>query len=381
MALRILVLESGTEIGGAQSALLTLLAALDRNEIDPVFVTLGFGSGDMPSRVGELGIPVVALPFARFRQPMQTLDRIRTLARFIARGAFHAVLCNSGHPLLFGRPASRLASRPCVWWVHGYFPEDPLKGHAIALAERTLGADLMLANSEYTATMLRRVFPEHGGIRVVRPPVDTVAFAPNLSNGHGLHATLGIKKETPIIGHFGRLHPFKGQHVFLLAARQLLDNRVRCHFLLVGGAPYGLSPEYSSSLRALVKQESLSDSVTFLGARDDVNALMNACDVVVHSSIEPEPWGLVVAEAMAAGRPVVATRGGGPSEMINDGANGCLVEPNNPQELARALHDLIASATLRSRMGAAARMTVLANWTAPAIAREVTRNLAALVKQ
>lgn len=381
MTLRILVLESGTEIGGAQSALLTLLAAFDRSEVDPVFVTLGFGNGDMPSRVAELGIPVVALPFARFRRPIETVARIRTLARFIDRGGFHAVLCNSGHPLLFGRPASRLASRPCVWWVHGYFPEDPLKGHAIALAERTLGADMMLANSEFTAAMLRRVFPEHGGIRVLRPPVDTAAFAPNQSNGHGLRAALGINKETPIIGHFGRLHPFKGQHVFLLAARELVMARIPCHFVLVGGAPYGLAPEYSASLRALVTHEGLSDSVTFLGAREDVSELMNACDVVVHSSVEPEPWGLVIAEAMSAGRPVVAARGGGPSEMIKDGVNGRLVEPNDPRQLAIAIQSLLADPLARSRLGNAARETALANWTVAVTARHALRCLEALVSR
>src|SRR5712692_12111612 len=83
---------------------------------------------------------------------------------------------------------------------------------------------------------------------------------------------------------------------------------------------------------------------------------MNACDIVVHASVEPEPWGLVVAEAMAAGRPVIASAAGGPVEMITSGEDGLLVEPGGPEDLAAAIESLLRDPQRRQAMGESARL-------------------------
>jgi glycosyltransferase involved in cell wall biosynthesis len=93
----------------------------------------------------------------------------------------------------------------------------------------------------------------------------------------------------------------------------------------------------------------------FLGHRRDVNALMNACDAVVHASVESEPWGLVVAEGMAAGRVVIASAAGGPLEMIENRRNGLLVPPGDAFVLAAALEEVLARPAWRREMGEAAR--------------------------
>jgi glycosyltransferase involved in cell wall biosynthesis len=380
VALRVLFLESGTELGGAQFALLTLLRSLGRSHVEPTFVTLGFGRGDIPEQVSGLGIPIVKFPYARFRHPVETARRVVALARLARRKQVDVVFCNGGHALLFGKPAALLAGRPCAWWVHGYFPEDPLNGHGIALAERILQADLILANSQYTARMLRRVFPEHGRIGILTPAVDTSRFFPLAENGAVLRERLGLGKHQLIVGHFGRLHPFKGQHIFLQAVRQLVQGKTSCHFVLVGGTPFGLAPEYEQMLRRFVSAHRLERAVSFLGARSDVNELMNACDVVVHSSVEPEPWGLVVAEAMAAGRPVVATAGGGPQEMICDRANGRLVPANDAHALAAAIEGVLADPQQRRSMGMAARARAMQKWQPAAAAQGAIAALEGLAR-
>jgi glycosyltransferase involved in cell wall biosynthesis len=116
-----------------------------------------------------------------------------------------------------------------------------------------------------------------------------------------------------------------------------------------------LEPGYAGKLEQIVREEGLGEKVSFLGERKDIGDLMNVSDVIVHASIEPEPWGLVVAEGMAAGRAVVASSAGGPLEMIEHGRTGLLVPPGDPVALAKAIESLLENPELRVQMGQAAR--------------------------
>jgi glycosyltransferase involved in cell wall biosynthesis len=89
-----------------------------------------------------------------------------------------------------------------------------------------------------------------------------------------------------------------------------------------------------------------------------------ALDILVLASIEPEPFGLVVLEAMASGKPVIATKHGGPLEIIEDGRSGDLVPPGDAAALARAIEALIHDPARRARVGALARERVMAHYTA-----------------
>jgi glycosyltransferase involved in cell wall biosynthesis len=284
-----------------------------------------------------------------------TASRIGALERLIVGEKIEIVLSNSGHPLLYARPAALLAGRPCVWWAHAYFPRDPLRGELIALAQLFLAADSVFANSEHVLRSLRAVFTERPPIRIVRYGVDLKQHCPAPEKGAAARQKLGIAANEPVAGIFGRLQRGKGQHVFLEAAWRLAQSGRPGRFLVVGGSVFGLEPEYAEELRRFARERGLGERVHFLGQRTDTNELMNGCDVVAMASLEPETWGLVVAEAMAAGRAVVAPAAGGPLEMIEDGRTGILVRPGNAAELAQAMERLFEQATLRRSLGAAAR--------------------------
>lgn len=345
-------------------ALLTMLRHLRRAQIVPFYASLEFGAGNLPEQVRALGIPVAQFAPGRFRNLPASIRCVAALARLVREQQIDLVFSNSGHPLLFARPASLLAGRPCVWWVHGYFPEDPMKGHWIALGERLLHADALFANSQHTAGALRRVFPEHPCIRVVHYGTDTNLYAPSPAEGQAARAEARIPVCELVIGVFGRLHPFKGQDIFLRAAAKLKQRGTRARFLLVGGTPFDLAKGYPEHLRSLAGQMGLNGEVAFLGQRADAQRWMNACDIVVHSSVEPEPWGLVVSEGMACGRAVVAAAAGGPLEMIAHGKNGWLVQPNDPDELAQAWHFLLQHPGKRHELGEAARKYAVENFAA-----------------
>jgi glycosyltransferase involved in cell wall biosynthesis len=242
-----------------------------------------------------------------------------------------------------------------VWWVHGPVHEDPLRGELISVAQKLLGADALLANSEYTAQILRQLFAGHPSVRVVRYGIDLKRHAPAPAQGAATRAALGILPGERVAGIFGRLQAWKGQHVFLRAAAELARRDIAARYLMVGGSVFGLDPNYANDLQRFARDAGIAGRVLFLGQRSDTNALMNACDVVVHASVEPEPWGLVLAEAMAAGRAVIGAAAGGPLEMIANGQTGLLTPPGDAAALAGAMESLFRQPELRRALGEAAR--------------------------
>ncbi len=355
MPLRVLFVESGTELGGSQLALLNKLRFLDRQALQPVFASLGFGQGDLPDRVEQLGIPTYRLPAGRFRNAGATVAKIRQLVRIIQREQIDVVFSNSGHPLLYARPAACFARKACVWWVHGYLEHDPLKGHLVPFLEQLLQSDHFIANSRYTASVLARVFPHRNPAPVVPCGVDCDEFQPLPAARARVREDLGIPGHEIVVGMFGRLHPFKGQDVFLRAAARLRRQGIRPRLLLVGGTPYNLSPGYAEWLKRYAGELRLTEQVSFLGQRPDVSWLLNACDIVVHASVEPEPWGQVVAEGMSTGRAMIATAAGGPAEMITHGKNGLLTPPGDAECLAKAIARLAGDPQMRSEFALRAR--------------------------
>ena len=124
---------------------------------------------------------------------------------------------------------------------------------------------------------------------------------------------------------------------------------------MFAGAPPLMEESYAAELHELAARLGLTARVHWLGTRGDVPALMAASDVVVHASIQPEPLGLVVVEAMALGTPVVASRLGGPAETITPGA-GLLIDPTRPAELAQAIETLHEDASLRQSLAEQGRV-------------------------
>jgi len=155
------------------------------------------------------------------------------------------------------------------------------------------------------------------------------------------------------------------------AAGQIARQYPRCRFAIVGGATFGLEPEYFDGLKRAAADLGVAERLVFTGFRTDVPRLMAACDVICHTSRVPEPFGLVVIEAMALGRPTIATRGGGPSEIIASPSQGTLVPPDDPGALARAVSELIEDPERRRRMGAAGRERVQSTFTIDAAARNL----------
>jgi len=159
----------------------------------------------------------------------------------------------------------------------------------------------------------------------------------------------------PVVGAVGRIKfGRKGQDVFVKAAALLKDEFSNVKFVIIG-SPFPGNEEHLENLKKLVQDLRITESIVLTGDVDDIGVAYSALDISVLPSAFPEPFGGVVVESMAYGKPVIGTRIGGTVEQIEDGTTGLLVEPNNPQELAAAMSKLLRDADLSKKMGNAGR--------------------------
>jgi glycosyltransferase involved in cell wall biosynthesis len=156
----------------------------------------------------------------------------------------------------------------------------------------------------------------------------------------------------------GRISPSKGQHIFLKAAAQVHRRFPDVRFQIIGAALFN-ERDYERQVRQLASDLELQDQVEFTGFRDDVPRLISNMEILVHASVTAEPFGQVIAEGMAAGKPVVATAGGGVLEIVLDRVTGLLVGMGDVDEMSAAICRLLEDPEAAKRMGERGRARVL----------------------
>ena len=282
---------------------------------------------------------------------------VMAVAWQLSREARHYdVICaNSQKALFVCALAAKLSRRPLVWILHDIVtdPAFSATNRRASLAFARLFARLVAVNSEETG----RAFIEAGGeadkVRIVYngfDPAKARVYEPG--KAVRLRAELGLGPQ-PLVGLFGRLSEWKGQHVFLDAIAAMEGVQA----VIVGGALFG-QEAYEARIREQASRLGIDGRVRFLGFRPDVPELMAAMDVVAHTSIVAEPFGRVVVEAMMCGRPVVATRGGGVTEIVRDGETGLLVPPGDASALAAAIGYVLSQPALAERLAQKGREDV-----------------------
>jgi len=339
--MRVLFLDHSASLGGAELYLLDLAPAFA-----PPGEVLLLEEGPFYKKLQALGIPVSVITapekvrrVARESGISSALRAVPGLLGLIWRvaqkaQAFDVIYANSQKALVVGSWAALLARRPLVWNLHDVLTAEHFSLLNIRLAVTLANqfARLVIANSAAS----KEAFRQAGGrvpVVVVHNGIDMHRFAAiELTQRQALRQALGLD-DRPIVGIFSRLAPWKGQHVLLEALALLPDVQA----LLVGEALFQDEQHYAHQLRERAAQPDLAGRIHFLGFRDDVPVLMQLVDVVVHTSIAPEPFGRVIVEGMLARKPVIATQAGGALEIVRSGKTGLLVPPGNPSALAQAI--------------------------------------------
>jgi len=213
-----------------------------------------------------------------------------------------------------------------------------------------------LALSPAAAVKQRRwYFRRRAQVAVLPNYADTARFAPATPDPGRLAALVGGPAEAQVIACVAEIQPRKGQLYLVRALPAILDAVPTTRLALFGRE--GAKPHYAAAVRGEAARLGVADRIIWTDFRDDIPALLPHCAVAVLPSLA-EPFALGGLEAMACGLPLVATHVGGFPEMVTTGENGLLVPPRDPAALAAALIRLLGDATLRRRMGAAARARV-----------------------
>jgi glycosyltransferase involved in cell wall biosynthesis len=354
---RVLVVDHCARLSGGEIAMLRLLRALPA--VDAHF--LSFEPGPLLAELGAAGITteIMAMPERTrdlrrervgrklpWRAAVDTTVQVVRLARRTRRLRPDVVHANSLKAGVVAGFAARLTRTPSVWHIRDVVDDDTLPRPAAslvrALARRLPSA--IVANSEATLASLR--LPAGSGPRriVIPDPLPGSYFAVGGEPAH---------HDEPVIGIVGRVAPWKGQHLFLEAfALAFAHGGARAR--VIGDALFG-EDDHLTALRAQAARLGIADRVEFRGFRHDIEAELAELDILVHASVQVEPFGQVVVEGMAAGLAVVAANAGGPAEIVTHGRDGLLVTPGDVDALAGALAVLAADPVLRGRLGSAAR--------------------------
>jgi sugar transferase (PEP-CTERM/EpsH1 system associated) len=348
------------DVGGAQTALLRLLAGLDRDRFLPTVVCLYNGDATIAQQIHALGIPVTDLGMAA-KWRWDAFWRLYRLLRRDRPTILHTWMFHANIP---GRVLGRLAGVPIV-----------------ISSERTIGQERRWRYwlNRATAPLADRVICVAGGVADFA--AQTIGISPDklvvIHNGIPLggfqpgdriaaRASLGISPSACVVGTVGRLHPVKGTSYLLQAFADLAPGHAEAILLLVGDGPQ------RAQLEGLARCLENPERVQFLGNRSDVPRLLQAMDVFVLASVW-EGMPNVALEAMAVGLPVVATGVGGTPEAVVDGETGLLVPPRDPGGLARAITRLLRDPELRRKMGQAGRRWVEQHFSVERMVRQTER--------
>ncbi|HBJ39134.1 MAG TPA: glycosyl transferase family 1 [Planctomycetaceae bacterium] len=330
-----IVMPSAEPTGGAEEALLQFVRSPASESIALQICFLEQGS--LEQETERLGIPTRRIKTGRTREIGKWWRAAGEIAGAAVEFGGGGILgwMTKGH--VYGGLAAWRAGLSAAWFQMG-LPESGL----LDRAARKLPAKAVFACSEYVAKLQRQAQPR---VPVVAIPlgVDLTRFrsARSITPAEA-RRRLGLPDTGPIIGIVGRLQAWKGMHVLIDAMPEVLRHHPTAHCVAVGG-PFAAEPEYPRILSAQVQRMGLQSSVSLTGMQKDIPLWMQAMDVVVHAS-DREPFGIVIVEALALGKQVIATAPGGPAEIIRDGQNGHLVSFGNHQELASKLQ-LILSQT------------------------------------
>ncbi len=367
---KILFIDHTAVLGGAELSLLDLATAYrQRSQV------ILFADGVLRSRLESAGVKVKVIEVSEKvlelrasggLKALKTIPELWSLAGKVAVEAkeFDFIFANSQKAFIVAALATLRNSPPVVWYLHDILTAKHFSAInrriAVSLANRF--AAKVLVNSQATG----KAFVAAGGKQDLTSvvyngfnsePFDCVTDG----EARQLRETLEVA-DAPLVGLFSRLSYWKGQHILLLAMKEL----PALHALFVGDVLFG-EEEYVSYIKNLASEPELKHRVHWLGFRDDIPTLMKACDAIVHTSTEPEPFGRVIVEGQLAQRPTIASAAGGALELIEDGVSGLLFPPGDAIALSKEIQKVISDRTLVDKLAERGYHSAKANFNLAAI--------------
>ena len=396
--MRIVFLNPSGQMGGAEVALLDVLASLREAAPEWTLELIISGDGPVATRAAALGVVTTVLPFpvslsrlgdaslaGANKNGSNRLQLLRQLAfanpgiagyvsklRKLLRQSRPDLIHSNGFKMHLLGAMARPRGVPLVWHVHDYVQSRPFMATLLKVFRKR--CSLAVVNSNSVGRDLKAVCGEAFPIQTVYNGVDTKAFSP-CGDRLDLDSLSGLSPAEPgtiRVGLLGTLARWKGHETFLTAL-SLLAPEIPVRGYVIGDALYQTEGSQTSlvELRDIAQRLGISSRVGFTGFVPEPASAMRALNIVVHASTQPEPFGLVIIEAMACGRAVVVSEAGGAAELIDVGVNALSHTPGDAAQLAERITQLAGDSELRARLGAAGRATAEARFNRGRLAGEL----------
>jgi glycosyltransferase involved in cell wall biosynthesis len=387
----ILVVHNNNDFYGAEKVLLELLSRLDRSRFVPIVVlpTDTRHINRLSPELAKLNIECCFIPLGVLRRKyfkLQKLPRfsfdvlagVRQLVRLIRKRNIALVHTNT-NTILASPLAARLTRVPHIWSIHELMVEPATVRSALHYMIPRFSTRVVTVSQAVREHMLKDAAKFADRFTFVRGAIDVERFL-NAKGRARVRAEWGVREGEVLIGMAGRVTRWKGQSIFVQAAKLIAERHAEAKFAAVGGV-FDTEKFYMERFRKEVRDAGLENKLTINDFRADMPDVFAAFDIFILPSILPEPFGLVVIEAMASGKPVVATAPGGPSETVVDGETGFLVPPSDASAMVQALEVLLADPQKRISMGDAGRRRACEMFSLPRYVTEFEELYDAVLKE
>ncbi len=373
----VLYVHSGAALYGSSVSLLELASRLPRERYRPLVALPQ--EGPLADELRARGVETVMFPLGVLKRTFrpdqfaallwQHACASRRLAALIRARDIEIVHTTTSH-VFSGAIAARRTGRPHIAHVRENILPPKMVSRAVA---RLLWAwsDRIIVVSRGAAKDFLGARRDAPKVKVIYNGVDVSAFQAEMEPAEA-RERLGRPREELSVGVIGRLAPWKGHSVFLEAAASIAKTYPAARFVILGDSDTRRNEAHKARLLALSESLGLAERVRWEGFVSPLQPQLAALEVVVVPSVRPEPFGRVLIEAMAMGRPVVATNHGGPPEILAHGG-GLLVPPGNAEALAAAVGKLLSDEKLRRETGRIGREQARARFS-------IEEHVAAVVK-
>lgn len=389
----ILILDNTFTFGGAINSLCYLLRAMDKERFKPILLT---GQPDsvmlrkfpdiqwyhfipkLPWINNRIYTRLCKIPIFKARSFRFLLNLSRFLYwqifvtlpevyHYYRIGRKHDVKVVHLNNILGSQQAGILAAKmlrvPCVAHLRDFEEIHPVTKFYARLIDHHIAISTAIKEN------LIDLGVTEDRISLIYDALDLAEFHANVDCG-ALFNEFRRYADRPRYGIFGRVVDWKGIREFILAASIIAHEVPEAVGFIVGGPSDG-DESFEDEMHALSIELGLTESLVFTGFRNDIPALMKFMDIVVHASKRAEPFGMVLIEGMAMAKPVVATKAGGPLDIVDDGVTGNLVKVGDEKALADAVICLFKCKLLCHQMGANGRIRVESNFSNETYAAKV----------
>jgi glycosyltransferase involved in cell wall biosynthesis len=362
---QVLYINPVAQIGGAERSLMLLIRGINRNLFTPIVVSLS--EGPLQDAIKECGsvchyikLSEKVTKLSRLYGKYSLLDYLQglggafscilSLASFIRGQRINIVHTNGIKAHFLGGLAAKLSGVPIIWHLRDFIPPGIEKDILMRIA--SIVPDKIIVNSDAVGEQFSGTPGAYRKVVRIYNAVDFEEFRPSVQGGH-IREEFKIDNSVPLVGIIAHLTPWKGHDYFLKAAVKIAEEIPDVMFMIVGDVIYQTEGhrKYKEVLEKLCSDLGLQDRVIFTGFRNDIPEIISTLDLVVHASSQPEPFGRILIEAMAMGKPLVATNLGGVPEIVKNGYTGLLVPPKEPAAIAEASIKILKNRQLALKLG------------------------------